>query len=50
MLYKPLKLLVAAATIFVWMRLFMGIAAVINNPNQSLIDSQAIANQNTQIR
>lgn len=47
MLYKPLKLMVIAATIFVWLRLFMGTAEVLRDPNQSLMDHQTIATQKT---
>ncbi|MEA5511306.1 hypothetical protein VB715_16150 [Crocosphaera sp. UHCC 0190] len=50
MLYRPLKLTIIAATVFVWMRLLLGTAAVINDPNQSFIDHQTIASQTTQIR
>ena len=45
MLYKPLKLMVIAATIFVWLRLFVGTAEVLRDPNQSFIDDRAIATQ-----
>ncbi len=45
MLYKPLKLMVIAATILVWIRLLAGTAEVFNNPNQGLLDNQAIASE-----
>jgi hypothetical protein len=45
MLYKPLKLMVIAATIFVWIRLLAGTVEVLNNPNQSLLDHQKIASE-----
>ncbi len=48
MLYKPLKLMVIAATFFVWIRLLAGTVEVFNNPNQSILDNQAIASQTNQ--
>ncbi|ACB53661.1 hypothetical protein cce_4313 [Crocosphaera subtropica ATCC 51142] len=45
MLYKPLKLMLITATIFVWIRLLAGTVEVFNNPNQSLLDNQTIASE-----
>ncbi|MEA5534165.1 hypothetical protein [Crocosphaera sp. XPORK-15E] len=50
MLYRPLKLMIIAATVLVWMRLLVGTVEVFNDPNQSFMDHQTIASQNTQIR
>ncbi len=45
MLYKPLKMMVIVATVFVWMRLLAGTVEVFNNPNQTLLDNKTIASE-----
>ncbi len=45
MLYKPLKVMVITATIFVWLRLLAGTVEVLNNQNQSLLNHQTIASE-----
>ncbi|MGK7955499.1 MAG: hypothetical protein AB4063_09600 [Crocosphaera sp.] len=45
MLYKPLKLMVVTATLFVWIRLLAGTVEVFNNPNQSILDNKTIASE-----
>ncbi|MDJ0508133.1 MAG: hypothetical protein QNJ64_02585 [Crocosphaera sp.] len=47
MLYKPLKVMVITATIFVWLRLLAGTVEVLNNQNQRLSNHQQIASETT---
>jgi hypothetical protein len=50
MIYKPLKLMLIAATIFVWIRLLMGTLQALNDPDQTFKDNHTIISQNTQLR
>ncbi len=47
MLYRPLKLMVITATVFVWLRLLVGGLEVLNNPKQNLSNQQKIASETT---